>query len=84
MKKATHEKKFRIVLTELELCWLRNLLAQQYHYDRRDIRYEKERIKNERPDSQIYLVNEQEKHLKQTAKLLRKLSRPLKIKWFIR
>jgi len=84
MEKVLREKKFRIVLSEIELRILRNLLADKYHCDRRNLRYEKKRIEEGDPDSRFYPVDEQEKHLKETAKLLRKLSRPLKWKWFIR
>jgi len=78
------EKTFRIQLTEKEIRTLRNLLAEQYHCDRRNIRYDKERVKHGEPESRFYTVSEQEKHLKETAKLLKKLSRHVDEKWFIR
>ena len=78
------DKTFRIQLTEKELWILRNLLAGQYHCDRRNIRYEKNRLKRGDPESRIYPISEQEKHLKETAKLLKKLSRHVDEKWFIR
>lgn len=78
------EKTFRIQLTEKELWALRRLVVAEYHQDRRNIRYEKNCLKRGDPDSQIYPISEQEKHLKETAKLLKKLSRHVNEKWFIR
>jgi len=63
---------------------LRRLVVAEYHQDRRNIRYEKERLKHGKPDSRTYPISEQEKHLKETAKLLKKLNRHFSEKWFIR
>lgn len=76
-------KTFRVQLTELELRTLRNLLAYQYHCDRRNVCYKKKRMAKGESDSRMYPIAEQEKHLKQKVRLLKKLARHLKdVKWF--
>ena len=78
------EKTFRIQLNEKELWTLRNLLAGHYHCDRRNLLYEKRRMEAGQSESRVYPISEREKHLKQDAKLLKKLSRYVNEKWFIR
>jgi len=78
------EKTFRIQLTKRELGTLRRLVVAEYHQDRRNIRYEKNRLKHGEADSRIYPISEQEKHLRETARLLKKISRHFNEKWFIR
>jgi hypothetical protein len=78
-------KKFRIQLTESEVWWIRNLLVEEYHRERSNIRWEKKRIaKGVDRDSIAYPIKEREKHLKQKGRLLKKLSRYHNEKWFIR
>lgn len=83
MKMArTMEKTFRIQLQEQEVRRLRNLLAGEYHRDRRNLRWAKERIKRGEPESRIYTIANREKHLAFQKHLLKKLSRYVGIKWF--
>ena len=81
---AIKTKKFRIQLTEMEVCWIRNSLTNEYHSNRANIRWEKRRIARGNPESHIYPIKEQEKHLKQLGHLLKKLSHYHNEKWFIR
>jgi hypothetical protein len=77
-------EKFRIQLNDWELRTLRNLLAERYNQDKRNIRWDKKRIKVGQSDDRIFPIAEQEKFLRMKAKLLRKLCRHLKDeKWFL-
>jgi len=75
-------KKHRIQLSGRELLKLRILLVGKYHCDRRNIYWEKQRIVHGNSDSRAYPIALRKKHLEETKKLLRKLSRRLDIKWF--
>jgi len=81
---VSNTKKIRIQFTELEVWKLRNLLAERYHRDRRNLRWDKEGIKHGKPDSRAYPVALQEKHLNKTRRLLKKLSKAVGEKqWFV-
>ncbi|GAJ00546.1 unnamed protein product, partial [marine sediment metagenome] len=83
--KVSNTKKIRIQFTKREVWRLRNLLAGQYYFDRRNLRWEKKRIARGKPDSRVYPVALQEKHLNGTRRLLKKLSKAVGEKqWFVR
>lgn len=82
MVESPNAKKHRIQLSGYELWQLRNLLAQKYHSDRRNILWTKQRIAHGEADIRSYPITLRQKHLKETKKLLRKLSRRLDVKWF--
>lgn len=78
-------KRVRIQFNKREVWILRNLLADCYHHDRRNLRWEKKRIARGQPDSRAYPVARQEKHLNETRRLLKKLSKAVGEKqWFVR
>jgi hypothetical protein len=79
---AINVKKFRIQLTEQEVWQLRNLLVKSYLDERKNILWKKRRIKAGEPDSRIYPIELQQKHLVTSRHLLKKLSRRLGVKWF--
>lgn len=70
-------KEYRPRLTKWELAILRNLLDRDRYCDKRNVRIEEKRIKAGKPDSRIYPLVEQKRHLKKTERLLRKLNRLL-------
>lgn len=76
------EKQIRIQLNKKELWILRNLLARDYHVSRRNIKYAKKRMARGEPDSITYPIADRERNLKFTQHLLKKLSKPLDVKWF--
>jgi len=80
----TPSKTYRVQLTELELWILRNLLAERYYCERRNLLWSRKRIAQGEPDSRILPINERDKHQKFNRHLLKKLSRPLNVKWFER
>lgn len=78
-------EKFRIQVTQEEVWQIRNTLVSQYHCDRANIRYHRQKIaKGIERDSIMYPLEEREKHLKKLVRLLKKLSRYHTEKWFIR
>lgn len=78
-------EKFRIQVTQEEVWQIRNILVSEYHRDRANIRYDRQRIaKGIERDTIMYPLEEREKHLRQLGRLLKKLSRYHTEKWFIR
>jgi hypothetical protein len=77
----TLNRKIRVQLTEWEIKRLRNLLAQEYHYDRRNFLIERRRIKNGQKDNVVYSTKEQGEQLKKCRRLLKKLSKHVNERW---
>ena len=75
-------KIFRIQLSEKELMIIRNLLASQYHCDRRNLYWTKYRVAHGQSDSRVYPIEERQEYLKFQIHLLKKLSRHVNVKWF--
>lgn len=61
-------------LNTWEISILRNMLDDQLRIDRRNIGYEKKRIARGEPDSRIYPLAEQQRYLRKTNRLRRKLN----------
>ena len=68
-------KGYRPRLTWWELATPRNLLDDRRRNTKRNVHYEEKRIKAGEPDSRVYPLAEQKRHLKKEERLLRKLNR---------
>ena len=78
MKRKVYRPRFN----EWELKTFRRMVDDEYRRDRRNVRYEKRRVKASHSDK-IYPLSEQETHLKKLGRLLRKLNHLLTGKYAI-
>ena len=75
------DKKVRVQFTIIELRIIRNALVNDYHRDRRNLRYKKNAVAHGEPDSRFYAIEPRERNLKFLRRLLKKVSKYTGIKW---
>lgn len=71
--RKNNSKTFRPRLSEWELKTFRRMVDDDYRLMRRNLRYQRHR----KHRSNVYPIEEQEKHLKKMGRLLKKLNRLL-------